>query len=349
VIHVMLNDATPGMELACPVMASGDQILLGHGTQLTPPYIKRLQQCGIRRVWVRDSRLSGVEALDTFLPSTRSRLAARCREALRIGLHNPSGIMPLISQAAEAAVAQARSSTRNLLVIPDECPSETPLLGHSIRVGLIAAGLGAAMHMRDDHLLGLTVGALLHDIGHMQAADNAIALPADLDARLPEHTTVGFQALSRTWQLSSVVPAVCIQHHERDNGRGTPKGLRGPQIHDFARIVSVADAYDDMAYGAGMLPHLALERIVSLGGDAFDRAITGMLSQHLVPYPPGTPLALSTGEQAVVLAVPLGNPIRPIVRLLLGRGEVRDVPLADCPFIRIEAESWRMGAVGGTA
>jgi HD-GYP domain-containing protein (c-di-GMP phosphodiesterase class II) len=139
---------------------------------------------------------------------------------------------------------------------------------HSVNVGLLAISLSKTIFKGSDahdmHELG--AGFFLHDIGKIKVDINIIKKPAVLtDAEMLEmrrHPQYGYEILTETHQLSEECKKVVLQHHERDNGRGYPRGLSGEGIHLYGRICSLADVYDALSsqrpYRQPLRPYEAL-------------------------------------------------------------------------------------------
>jgi putative nucleotidyltransferase with HDIG domain len=109
------------------------------------------------------------------------------------------------------------------------------LAGHSLSVGFLAMGLARQVLHGDPNLLAqIGLAGLLHDIGE------AGRTGSDVD---PEHTRRGYLELRRLG-LPEIVCEVALDHHERIDGSGFPRGLRGEEIPEFARIVGLVDTFE---------------------------------------------------------------------------------------------------------
>lgn len=91
--------------------------------------------------------------------------------------------------------------------------------------------------------------ALLHDVGKIGVDDAILRKPGKLTdeefAAIKAHTVIGAQILSRITSMPDLQYGA-LYHHERWDGKGYPKGLKGEEIPEAARIIAVADAYDAM-------------------------------------------------------------------------------------------------------
>jgi putative nucleotidyltransferase with HDIG domain len=122
---------------------------------------------------------------------------------------------------------------------------------HSINVAVYALGLGKFITAGDDRaLLNLGLGAFLHDVGKARVPKELLEKPGTLTptewAIVREHPTWGSELLAGAEDLSEVVSTIVAQHHERLDGSGYPKGLRGADLHQFSMIVALIDSFEAM-------------------------------------------------------------------------------------------------------
>ena len=119
--------------------------------------------------------------------------------------------------------------------------------GHNHRVAELAVQIGRAMDLPTDTLRTLARSGLLHDVGKIGMPDSILSKPSFLSPQewivIKRHPEVGHDILSRVPNLRREA-AIVVAHHERIDGSGYPRGLRGDQIPLEARIVAVADTYD---------------------------------------------------------------------------------------------------------
>jgi putative nucleotidyltransferase with HDIG domain len=182
--------------------------------------------------------------------------------------------------------------------------------GHSERVSVLSVAIGRVIRLPDADIEVLRLGALLHDIGKIGIPDHVLRKPGPLTDEefeaITAHPVVGARIL-RT--IPFLLPHVDIVelHHERPDGRGYPKGLRGDDIPLLARIVHVADAYDAItsarAYRQGRSSAEALRELWRCAGTEYHAEIVGALARALPRLAPdadqlpavhtGTPEALS--------------------------------------------------------
>jgi putative nucleotidyltransferase with HDIG domain len=132
------------------------------------------------------------------------------------------------------------------------------------------------------------LGALLHDIGKIGVPDDVLRKAGALTAAefdiIKQHPVIGARMLRSIQFLAPHIPIVEL-HHERPDGRGYPKGLRGDDIPLDARIVHVADAYDAMtsarAYRGARPSAEALRELWRCAGTEFHAEIVAALANAL--------------------------------------------------------------------
>ena len=115
-------------------------------------------------------------------------------------------------------------------------------------------------------------------------------------------------------------------HHEREDGSGYPQGLKGDQIHEYAKMVGLADVYESMTHARPhqktRVPSDAFKEIMSANRHMFpDRILKGLI-QGLSTFPVGSLVRLNSKETARVVATNPAFPLRPVVEILTDpRGE----------------------------
>ena len=152
--------------------------------------------------------------------------------------------------------------------------------GHCKRVTAFSISIARAMKLAAEEIRIVARGAFLHDIGKLAIPDTIIRKPGKLDldevAIMREHCYHGYQML-RTIPFLQDAAAIAYAHHERYDGTGYPRGLRGEQIPIGARIVAVANAFDsitsNLVYRKGQSLSVARDEIERWAGRQFDPEI----------------------------------------------------------------------------
>lgn len=167
-------------------------------------------------------------------------------------------------------------------------------VGHARQVADLARRIARAMALDAETTHNLAIAALLHDIGHIGLSDTVLARPLhrlDRDElrRYQLHPVLGEQALLASDDMQGVAPLIRA-HHERWDGQGFPDGLRGAAIPLGARVLAVADAYEDLHSGridGQALSPLDARRAVLAGrGSQFDPGVVDAFASLFSTAPP---------------------------------------------------------------
>jgi len=123
--------------------------------------------------------------------------------------------------------------------------------GHSRRVANLTTGAAKSIGIRDSALVQIEHGALLHDIGKLRIPDSILWKPDKLDENewqtMRRHAEFGYEFLTNVEFLKGAAEIV-YSHHERYDGAGYPRRLKGEQIPFGARVFMVVDTVDAMIY-----------------------------------------------------------------------------------------------------
>ena len=160
--------------------------------------------------------------------------------------------------------------------------------GHVRRTQIYATQMGTLFKVSEPELRALHAGALLHDIGKLAVPEYILNKPGKLTeaefAKMKIHPTVGGDILKRV-NFPYPVEDIVRYHHEKWDGSGYPKGLKGHGIPLVARIISVVDFYDatrcDRPYRKGMKREESLALLRSMAGASFDPKVVQMFTAHV--------------------------------------------------------------------
>lgn len=196
---------------------------------------------------------------------------------------------------------------------------------HSMSASVWAVALGRQLGLPRIDLSTLATGALLIDIGKLQLPPDLLAKPSRLSRGefelIKTHVDLGIEMLKDSPEATRVVLEMVATHHERHNGKGYPKKLKGTEIPIFGRIAAIADCYDamtsDRAYAPAVSPSYAVRKLYEWRNVDFQAELVEEFIQAIGIYPAGTLVELSTGAVGIVIAENRERRLRPKVLLLL--------------------------------
>jgi len=154
------------------------------------------------------------------------------------------------------------------------------MAGHQLRVADLARAIATEMGLPQDTIDGIRMAGSIHDIGKLSIPAEILSKPGKLSdvefSLIKEHSRKGYEMLKDVespWPLAEIV----YQHHERMDGSGYPRNLKGDEILMEARIMAVADVVEAMAshrpYRPGLGIGAALEEIEKNRGTFYDEAV----------------------------------------------------------------------------
>ncbi len=163
--------------------------------------------------------------------------------------------------------------------------------GHVRRTQIYACELGRLLAVSPPEVQALFAGALLHDIGKLAVPEYILNKPGKLTeaefAKMKIHPTVGGDILRRV-AFPYPVEDIVRYHHEKWDGTGYPKGLKGQAIPLVARIISVVDFYDatrcDRPYRKGMKREESISLLRNMAGSAFDPRVVEKFVEHVEAF-----------------------------------------------------------------
>lgn len=225
------------------------------------------------------------------------RLPVQSQDELGELTENFNEMVRVIGEQRDGLETSYRSTIRILAASLDARDNYT--LGHSARVAQLALLVGRRQGLTELELKELEMACFLHDIGKIRIPDEVLNKEAPLDvaerklvSRHPEH---GVEILSLAESLHKYIPVV-EQHHEWHNGEGYPRGIRGDEIHPFARIVAIADAYDAMTssrpYRIGLGREEAVKEILRFRGTQFAPQLVDVFLEALPEFDEGQQVSL---------------------------------------------------------
>jgi PAS domain S-box-containing protein len=214
---------------------------------------------------------------DAPLDGERSEVLESLTRSLCVALEN--FMMTREIENAKASRDSAHESILRAMVAALELRDhETE--GHTQRVTRLSVQLGEALGLEGEELRNLEHGALLHDIGKIGIPDAILHKPGPLTAPewevMRKHPQYAYDILAPLPHLSHALD-VPYCHHERYDGSGYPRGLRGPEIPLAARIFAVVDVFDAMTterpYRPALPEDYAVAHLKSHSGTHFDPVV----------------------------------------------------------------------------
>jgi putative nucleotidyltransferase with HDIG domain len=245
-----------------------------------------------------------------------------------------------VSEVEETTNAMVDSIFRNQDAL--SCMSrlqtkDSYLIEHSLNVSILMSVF--AKHLGFDKRLiqELALGAFLHDIGK-------VLLPNDiLNKRNPltdkeqniirSHVALGLKILESSPSISHMAINMIREHHERLDGSGYPKKLKGDEISKYGRMIAIIDSYDAMTserpYKKSIHPINAFKTLIAEAPEYYDEELVENFIQCMGVYPVGTLVKLNSGKLGLISRLNKQKPLHPYVRVFYNVRMNQAIPIQE--------------------
>lgn len=160
---------------------------------------------------------------------------------------------------------------------------------HSKRVSELCENIAIALGLRQDEVEKIKTAGLLHDIGKIGIDEKILNKKTKLSdnewIQIKRHPEIGYQLLKSSSEISHISEFI-LAHHERLDGKGYPKELKGEEIPFVSRIIAIADAYDAMtnmrSYRSPLTVKAAIEELQNNAGTQFDSELVNIFVNKVI-------------------------------------------------------------------
>jgi HD-GYP domain-containing protein (c-di-GMP phosphodiesterase class II) len=362
---VHIDNLTRGMEVGEPVYGAAGQLLLAPGVKLSDRYIGLLHQLDVPAIYIFDPDTTGITVPRATKPKTYHTAAHALTDAFeRLGPVAKQFQKQPDFDEAHASSDRFEKTVRSVFgtggfdslvksveSVINDLLDQRVLVGlnsikthdaytfqHSIDVTIMGVVLARKAGWEGTKVRLFGLGCMLHDLGKVLIPQELLHKPGRLTEeefeQMKQHAKLGYLLIrSIAPSLSGLVSQVAHQHHERQDGSGYPRGLKGNNklganepgmIHDFGALCAVADVYDAMAskrpYRNAWAPDQVVQAVIGLAGEQLNRDAVEIFRTVVSPYPVCSEVTILTGRYAghrgVVASVDPANLSRPLVRVL---------------------------------
>jgi len=352
---VPINSVKEGYFLGKTLYDTSGRVLLKQGTRFNKMLIESVKKAGIQKIYINDE-FSDSEIEDIIKPEIKIKAVKSVKDLFshvkkkekayrtKAGSLGSSSLLRIqdeqiedVQEVSKSIVEDVLSNSNTLINLVDIKTADNYTYEHCVNVAVLSLVLGIEMGLNQKQLSDLCVGALLHDIGKAFTPTEILTKPDTLDDVefniIKKHPVDGYEYIKDDNNLASAVKVIVLEHHEKVDGTGYPRGLKGDQIHKLAKIISVVDVYDaltsDRPYRKAVSPSEALELIMGSAGRHFDFETAQAFVRRVVPYPIGTLVRLSNGDVGVVESIKPNFPLRPTVKVIRQNAVDVDIEVID--------------------
>ncbi|MGQ9628734.1 MAG: HD domain-containing phosphohydrolase [bacterium] len=330
--EITLAQAREGMVLAQPIQKDG-KVLMEAGTTLGRAQISRLKEWGVPALVVRVPTKEERAAPTPLQERERAKQESKevHDEAMVVVKDTINAIVngrevdgKSASEAVSRLVDETLENKEMLIGLTSIKSMDNYLFAHSVNVCVFALITGTALGYTKGDLMELGTGALLHDIGMTriprEIIDKTTPLSEEEMDRIRGHVEYGIEIVDSMGGMGESIKRAIREHHERENGSGYVRGLKGEDVHEFAKILGVVDVFEALtaprAYRDRLLSYDAMRTVLSLSVELFDKRIVRAFLENVAIYPVNSMVELNTGEVAVVVGTNEKVPFRPVIKLI---------------------------------
>ena len=247
-------------------------------------------------------------------------------EAGRAWRQAQGSVLAAPARAREQTETLTRALLDKLLVDGDMCirvlsgNAGDGASAHAMNVAVISLLMGRVFGLGEDEMLELGLGALLHDVGKIELPERLRHIDEpwcrEDQAAYRNHVAHGVQHGKRMG-LKPGALLVLAQHHEHADGSGYPQRLKAERLSVAARIVALANRYDNLcnppSLAQALTPHEALSLLFAQARAQFDASMLNSFIRMMGVYPAGSVVQLTDERYALVISVNSSRPLKPNV------------------------------------
>jgi HD-GYP domain-containing protein (c-di-GMP phosphodiesterase class II) len=339
---IRTSDLRDGMRFDKPVYVDGENVFVPPGIPIRQKDIDRLLRWEIVEVRTDGTPVTGEEkpaepatlesTIIKDLPSDKRNLDVYLRAideyehvagAVARGEELDRAKIDATVSALLDRVKEARGEMIQLILVGGRI--ERKIAAGVVNVTILATIMGTVLRSASHRLIQLATGAFLHDIGMVKVPKAILKKKEKLSAeelnQIRTHPIHSYRIISKELRYPEDIGVIALQHHERWDGQGYPRHLRGEDINLASRIVAVADAYIAMInqrpYRNSMIGYSAMKNVLSDNGRHFDPKILKAFLESMGIYPIGSIVQLNNSAIGRVTEIHTEAPLRPVVELII--------------------------------
>lgn len=192
---------------------------------------------------------------------------------------------------------------------------------HSLNVSLLCNMFSKWLNLSEEETEDLTIAGLLHDIGKLKIDPKILNKKGKLTdeefEEIKKHPVLGYEIV-KDMDLPAQIKEAVLMHHEKINGTGYPSGLKGEEISNYAKIVSICDIYDAMTstrtYRKRFCPFQVIRNFERQNFSILDTQYLLIFLQNIAYTYVGSLVKLTNGKTAEIIFINQRQMSRPIVK-----------------------------------
>ncbi|RCX13818.1 HD-GYP domain-containing protein (c-di-GMP phosphodiesterase class II) [Anaerobacterium chartisolvens] len=250
-VFVSLSECMPGMQMAESIYNEYGAVIVAENTILDDHIIKKLDNLGHHsfRVMEQPEDIIVSNDAESFNIQYNENVDEIKNILHEISIGNNINTKS-INNMSDSIISRINENRDVVGCINQIRSVDEYTYTHGINVSLLCMLIGKWMKLPPDKLKAVVQAGLLHDIGKTKILPDILSKPSELTEEeyeeIKKHTVHGYRLLESNGSFSKDICMAVLMHHEREDGTGYPVGLKADKIHEFAKIIAVADIYDAM-------------------------------------------------------------------------------------------------------
>jgi len=353
----------PGMRFSKPVYIDQNNMLVGANVAIRDGDIKRLLKWGIREILSEGFPVDDVQATISAIKddgtdlgqifSDYNKLIAMREEIEKVHLDTYNAVLKAhnsiranrlfatsdLERVVEGIINILNKNRNAFLFMYNDYKEWDPLALHAANTTYYAVLIGMRMKYNKPKLVELALGTLMINSGMTQIPVYITHKQTQLSDhelnQVKTHPILGYQAMKKLGNFSEKSCVVVLQHHEQYDGNGYPRGLKGMEIDEGARIAAIADNYEAVlegrSYREKQFFYQSMKQLIGLGARKFDTVLLKAFLSLMSVYPIGSIVELNKGGIGLVIGSNPQKPMRPIVKMIQTESKqtVRDLVIVN--------------------
>ncbi len=349
---IPVEELKPGMRFDKPVYIDKNNMLVSANISIKTDDIKKLMRWGISEVETSGNLLSTDNELQAAAVKSSGQSSEDARKILEeynVLLTKRRALIEVHKEACDAITNVYNSIKAEEIFTTDQIEvslskiidlmkenkniflflygldeGKNYLVVHSVNVTFYSLLIGMALKYTPVKLRELGLGTMLIDAGMVKMPAYIIHKQSNLTDhefnQIKTHPLLGYRALRQLGKVPEKSANICLQHHEQFDGKGYPRGLKGTQIDEYARIASISDSYEaqiaSRSYRKRLFFYHAMKNLLSSGINRFDPVILRVFLSRMSVYPIGSIVELNDNSVGIVVGSVPQKPLRPLVKLI---------------------------------
>lgn len=323
-VFVSVYDAAEGMQMAETIFNDYGVIIVSENTILDEHLIRKLQNLNISKVKVFNQSDDIINANNSELYKAQYNANL---EVIKDMLHDISSgkniNMEKVDDVSESIFTRINENRDIVGCLGQIRSADEYTYTHSINVSLLSMLIGKWMKLDAATIKILVQTGLLHDIGktkiHPEILNKSDKLSVEEFNEIRKHPVYGYRIIEKTPDISKDVCMGILMHHEREDGTGYPVGIKGNQIHKFAKIIAISDIYDAMTsnkpYREKEPPFEVFELMENKTFGLLDPTVVNAFLNNIAAYYIGDLVKLSNGVVGEIIYINPRHISQPVVRV----------------------------------